>query len=63
MMHVCLVGVLTSIFKDVGIRDIEVVTEARGLRAADASRPGDVVVLVFFAEDMHLVVDVVVTIV
>ena len=38
-----------------------VVIEAKGLRAADASRPGDVVVLGFFAEGRQLVVDAVVT--
>jgi hypothetical protein len=36
-------------------------TKARGLRAAGASRPGDVVVLEFFAEGHHLVVDAVAT--
>jgi len=61
MMHAGLVGVLTSILKDVGILDIAVVTEARGLREADAFRAGDVVVQDFFAEGRHLVVDVVVT--
>ena len=49
--------------EDVGVPDKVVVTEARGLRAADASRPKDVVVLDFFAEGRHLMVDVVVTIV
>jgi len=61
MMHVGLVGVLTSILMDVGILDIAVVTSSRGLRATYASRPGDVVVLDFFAEGRHVVVDVVVT--
>jgi len=61
MMYVGLVGVLTSILGDVGIPDIVVVTKARGQCATNASRPGDVVVLDFFAEGMHLVVDVVVT--
>ncbi len=37
------------------------VKEARGLRATDASRPEDIVVLDFFAEGRHLVVDAVVT--
>ena len=50
MMHAGLVGVLVSILKDVGIPDMAVVTKARGLRAADASRLGDVVVLDHFAE-------------
>ena len=48
MMYVDLVGVLTSIFKDVGVPNMVVLIEARGLRAADAIRPGDVVVLYFF---------------
>jgi hypothetical protein len=47
--------------KDVGMPDMAVVIEARGLRAADASKPRDVVVLDFFAEGRHLVVDAVVT--
>jgi hypothetical protein len=37
------------------------VKEARGLMAADATRPGDVVVLDLFAEGRHLVMDAVVT--
>ncbi len=61
MMHASLVGVLTSIMKDMGIPDIAVDTEARGLWAADASRPEDVLVLDFFAEGRHVVVDAVVT--
>ena len=61
MMHAGLVGVLTSIMKDVGIIDIGVVTEARGLRTTGASRPRDVGVLDFFAEGRNLVVDAVVT--
>ena len=57
-----LVRVLTSIFKDVGEPYMVVdVTEARGPRAADASRPRDVVVLYFFAEGHHMVIDAVVT--
>ena len=61
MMHAWLVSVLVSIMKDVGMPDMAVVIEARGLRAADASKPRDVVVLDFFAEGRHLVVDAVVT--
>jgi len=60
-MHYGLVQVLKSIIKDVGIPNIAVVTEARGLRSSDASRPGDVVVLDFFRDGQHLVIDVVVT--
>ncbi len=55
--------VIKSIIKDAGIPDIAAVTEARGLRSYDASRPGDVVVLDFFRDGQHLVLDVVVTIV
>ena len=61
MMHSGLVGSLVSIISDVKVLDMAVVIEARGLRAADASRPGDVVVLNFFAEGRHLVVDTMVS--
>ncbi len=61
MMHAGLAGVLHSMIRDLGIPEMVVVTEARGLRSADAARPGDVVVLVLFAEGRHLVMDVVVT--
>jgi hypothetical protein len=61
MMHGGLVGVIRSILKDIGLPDLAIVTEARGLRSADATRPGDVVVLNFFAEDRHLAIDAVVT--
>ena len=60
-MHAGLVGVMTSILRDVGIPNIAIGIEARELRVTDAARLGDVVVLDFFAEDMHIVVDVVVT--
>ena len=45
MIHVGLVGVLISILKDVGLPNMAVVIEARRLRDADASRPGEVLVL------------------
>jgi hypothetical protein len=61
MMHAGLVIVLVSILKDMGVPDMAVVTKARGLRFADASRHGDVVVIDFFAEDRYLVVNVLVT--
>jgi hypothetical protein len=60
-MHSWLAQVLKSIIKDVGIPDIDVVTEARGLRSFDASRHGDVVVLDFFRDGHHLVIDALVT--
>jgi hypothetical protein len=61
--HASLVIVLRSILKYVGLMDMAVVTKARGLRYAYASRLGDVVVLDFFAEGRHLVIDAVVNIV
>jgi hypothetical protein len=60
MLHDGLVGILISILYDVGVPDMVVVTKARGLRAADASRSRDDVVLDFFAEGRHLVADAVV---
>ena len=47
--------------RDVGVPDASVVLEARGLRASDRSRPGDVVALDFFADGRHLGIDVVLT--
>ncbi len=38
-----------------------VLLEARGLRASDRSRPGDVVALEFFADGRHLVIDAILT--
>ena len=61
MMHTCLVGILRSILRDFGLPDMAVVTESRGLRSTDTSRHGDFVVLDFFAEGRHLVIDAVVT--
>ena len=61
IMHSRLVGVLVSILKDVGVPKMAIVTEARGLWTVDTSRLGDVVVLDFFADGHHLVVDAVVT--
>ena len=61
MFHACLVGVIKTFLREAGIPDAAVVTKARGLRAADRSRPGDVVALDFFAEGRHLVIDAVMT--
>jgi hypothetical protein len=47
MIHDGMLGVLRSILKDVGIPGMAVVTKAKGLRSADATRPGDVVTLFF----------------
>jgi hypothetical protein len=60
MLHAGLVGVIRSFLKDVSIPDLAIVTKARGLRSADETRPGDVVVLDFFAEGRHLGIDAVV---
>jgi len=43
------------------VPDASVVLEARGLRPADRSRPGDIVALDFFADGRHLVIDAVMT--
>ena len=61
MLHAGLVGVIKTILKEAGIPDAAVVTEARGLRATDRSRPGYVVALDFFADGRHLVIVVVMT--
>ena len=61
MFHAGLVGVIRTIMREVGIPEASIVTEARGLRAADRSRPGDVVALDFFADGRHLVIDAVMT--
>ena len=56
-----MVGVIKTILKEVGIPDATIVKEARGLRATDRSRPGDVVALDFFVDGRHLVIDAVMT--
>ena len=61
MFHAGLVGVIKTILREAGVPDAAVVTESRGLRASDRSRPGDVVVLDFFADGRHLVIDAVMT--
>ncbi len=61
LMHDRLVGFVRSVLKDVGIPDSAIVTEARGLKSADAIRHGDVVVLIFVVEGRHMVIDAVVT--
>ena len=62
LLHAELIGVITSILKEVEVpAEASMVVEARGLRAADRSRPDDVVALNFFAQGRHLVIDAVVT--
>jgi hypothetical protein len=61
LFHAGLVGVIKAILKEAGVPDASVVLEARGLRATDRSRPGDIVALDFFADGRHLVIDAVMT--
>jgi len=61
LLHARLVGVIKTILREAGVPDAALVTEARGLRAADRLRPGDVVALDFFADGRHLVIDAVMT--
>ncbi len=61
MFHAWLVGVIKTILREAGVPEVAIVTEARGLRAANSSRPGDVVALDFFADGRHLVIDAVMT--
>ena len=61
LLHAGLVGIIKAILREAGVPDASIVLEARGLRAADSSRPGDVVALDFFADGRHLVVDAVMT--
>jgi hypothetical protein len=61
LLHAGLVGVIKAILKEAGVPEASIVMEARGLRAADRTRPGDVVALDFFADGRHLVVDAVMT--
>jgi hypothetical protein len=63
LFHSGLVGVIKSCLRDTGVPDVGIVLEAWGLRAADRSRPGDVVSMDFFASGRNLVIDAVVTIV
>ena len=48
-----------AILRESGAPKASVVLKARGLRAADSSRPGDVVALDFFADGRHLAIDAV----
>jgi hypothetical protein len=56
-LQIGLVSVIKSIMRDAGVPEAAIVLEARGLRAADRSRPGDVVAQDFFANGRHLVID------
>ena len=47
--------------KEAEVPAASVVLEARGLRATDRNKPGDIVALDFFADDRHFVIDAVMT--
>ena len=61
MLHSGLVNIIETCLRDAGVPEAAIVLEARGLRAADRSRPGNVVTLDFFADGRHLVIDAVIT--
>ena len=61
-MHHGLIKTLRGIVEESGVPKATIV-EARGMRADDRSRPGDLVVLDFAEGGRHLVIDGVVTIV
>jgi hypothetical protein len=52
---------IKTILREAGVPNASAVVETRDLRAADRSRPGDVVAMDFFAEGKHLVIDDVLT--
>jgi len=56
-----LVGVIRSCLRDAGVPDAAIVLEARGLRAADRSRPGGEVAPDFLAYGRRLDIDIVIT--
>jgi hypothetical protein len=61
LFHAGLVGVIKTILREAEVPEASVVLEARGLRAADNSRPGDVVALDFIADGRPLGIDAVMT--
>ena len=61
MLHSGIVSIIKTCLRDVGVPEAAIVMEARGQRAADRSRPGDVVALDFFADVRHLVIDAFIT--
>ena len=61
LLHSGLVGVIKSCLRDAGVPNASIALEARGLRGADRSKPGDAVELNFFADGRHLAIDAVVT--
>ncbi len=63
LLHFGLVGVIESFLRDAGVLDASIVLDARGLRAANRSRQGDVVAMDFFADGRHMAIDAVVAMV
>jgi hypothetical protein len=61
-MHAGLITTLQKVLKEAGVPSSSTMTEARGLRGrADMTRPGDIVVLDFYAPGRHLLLDGVLT--
>ncbi len=56
-----MVGVIKNTLREASVLEASVVLEARGLRAANRSRPRDIVALDFVANGRHLVIDAVMT--
>ena len=61
LFHAGMFGGIKTIMREAGVQDAALVTEARGLRTANRSRPGDVVTLDLFADGRHLLIDVLMT--
>ncbi len=59
-MHFGIVHVIQTILREVGVPEASLVVKARGLKAADRSKPEDLVALDFFANGRHLVIDTVI---
>ena len=61
-MHAGLISTLQKLLQEAGVLTSATLTEARGLQGrADKTRPGDIVVLDFYAPGRHLLLDGVVT--
>ena len=57
MMHHGLIKTLRDIAEEAGVPKATIVEEARGLRADDASRHGDLAVMDFYTACKHLIID------
>eukprot|EP00873_Tetraselmis_striata_P009583 jgi/Tetstr1/429847/TSEL_019714.t1 len=60
-VHARIATTMVSILHEAGAPRDSVLTEVRGLRSADATRPGDVVQLDYMGPGVHLVLDAAVT--